>query len=195
MSEYLSMGDTGSEAGVNWNSTKVPGTCKPSDFTTLAKFKALQEQVNRVLHMKGLAKIAVDGDFGGGTVAAFNRAMGASVGSCAALAGSVTSYTTAVKAAANLLGAPAKVSGPAPITPPSIVNATGNLVVAPPGAGTAVGASLLDSFRNAGTPALVAGAGIAAGLAYLLIFSKPKGGGGAKGSAGGGAKRGPRLGN
>jgi len=173
MSEYLTLGDTGSE-GITWNSTKYPGTCKPSDFATLAKFKALQEQLNRVAQVKGFTKIAVDGDFGPGTVDLAKKVSQSNTLTCSALAGSVTTFTASFAALATSLSAPAKVAGPAPIKPPSIVNAAGNVVIAPPGSGNPIAASLYDSVSGLGTVGVVAAVGIAGGIGYLLFFKKKR---------------------
>jgi hypothetical protein len=177
MSEYLTeMGDTGLEPGVTWNSTKIPGTCKPSDFATLAKFKAFQEQLNRVAQVKGYPKIAVDGDIGPGTVALALKVTGSNTAasSCATIAGNITALTTAVMAVANTLSAPAKVSGPAPVTPPSIVNAAGQIQVAPPGAGNSIGASIYDTFDKLGTVGKLAAVGILGGIGYFVIVKKKR---------------------
>ncbi len=172
MSEYLSMGDTGGEPGVTWNSTKVPGACKPSDFATLAKFKALQEQMNRVASKKGYPTIAVDGDLGPGTVALFNKILGGNA-SCGNIASYVSTYTAQFNALASSLGAAASVPAPKPATPPAIVTAAGATVPAPPGAGNPLLANVYDAFG--GSPVLaVAGIGIAGGIAYLLFKKKKR---------------------
>ncbi len=172
MSEYLSMGDSGAEPGVTWNSTKIPGVCKPSDFSTLAKFKALQEQINRLAQVKGTPKIAVDGDLGAGTVSAYNKAMGTGLSSCSQLAGAVSAFTAQVRMAADSAGAPSRVSGPAPTTAPSIVTPAGSLVVAPPGAGNPMAASVYDAFGSLGGIGKIAALGIAGGIGYLLLKKK-----------------------
>lgn len=172
MSEYLSMGDTGGESGVTWNSTKAPGTCKPSDFSTLAKFKALQEQMNRVAKMKGFPTIAVDGDLGPGTVSLFNKILGGNA-ACGNIAGYVSTYTAQFNALASSLGAPASVPAPKPTTAPAIVNAAGATVPAPPGASNPMVASVYDAFG--GSPVLaVAGVAIVGGIAYLLLKKKKR---------------------
>ena len=172
MSEYLSMGDTGGEAGVTWNSTKVAGTCKPSDFGTLAKFKALQEQMNRVASKKNYATIPVDGDLGPGTVALFNKILGGNA-ACSNIAAYVSTYTAQFNALASALGAAASVPAPKPTTAPAIVNAAGTTVPAPPGAGNPVLASVYDAFG--GSPVVaVAGVAIVGGIAYVLLSKKRK---------------------
>lgn len=170
MGYMQTLGDTGVEPGVTWNSTKVSGVCKPSDFATLHKFQELQRQINRVAHMKKTTKVAVDGDLGTATIKAFNAAIGANITSCSSIATTVTLFTSQLRSLADSLAAPASVSGPAPVTPPSIVRPDGSLVPAPPGAGTAAGAM----FWDLGVAGKVAAVGIAGGIGYLLLTNKKK---------------------
>lgn len=172
MSEYLSMGDTGSEPGVTWNSTKYPGTCKPSDFATLAKFKAFQEQLNRVAQAKGFSKIAVDGDLGPGTVALARQVTQSNQLTCSTIAGQISTFTATVRTLADSLAAPSKVSGPKPVTPPSIVNAAGQVQLAPPGAGNPMAASLYDAWAGIPTVGKVAAVGVLGGIGYMLLKKK-----------------------
>ena len=173
MSEYLTMGADAPVATSGpvpkFNSTKYPGTCKPSDFGTLSLFKALQEQLNRVAQVNGIAKIAVDGDVGPGTLGLMAKlGLAASGTPCTSVAAYVVTFTATTKALADTLQAPAKVSGPAPIKAPTIVTA-GNLEIpAPPGAG------IIGSIQNMGTPAIIAAVGIAGGIGYMLFFKKKR---------------------
>lgn len=171
MSEYLTMGADAYalEANVSFNSTKYPGTCKPSDFGTLAKFKALQEQLNRVAEKKGVAKIAIDGDIGPGTLGLMAKLGLASSGTaCTAIAGYVSTFTAQAKALADTLGAPAKVSGPAPIKAPTIVTPAGAEIPVPPGA------AFLGQLTNMPTTAKLALAGVGVGIVYVLATKKKR---------------------
>jgi len=174
MSEYLTFGDTGAEPGIEWNSTKYAGVCKPSDYATLAKFKELQRQLNRVAQLKGYTKIAVDGDLGTDTVALAAQVLGGTY-TCSLLAGTISSFTASVKTIADAAGVPATVSGPAPVKPPSIITPAGVEKLAPPGADTSMGASIYDAWDKLGTPGKLAAVGILGGIGYFAFVKKRKG--------------------
>jgi len=157
----------GADDAPNFNSTKYPGVCKPTNQATLELVYELQRQLNRIAQMKGLTKIAVDGDIGPGTVRLFNQAIGGSA-SCQTIASQVSTFTAQLNALAVSLNAPAKVSSPAPAKPPTYVNATTGLeVVAPKG----MAASLSDSI-GLSTPMLLL-LGIAAIGAGYYLTRKP----------------------
>lgn len=153
----------------DFNSTRVPGTCKPTNFPTLEKFKELQRQLNRVAKVKKLSPIAVDGDIGPGTVSLFNKVVGASV-NCSALAVIAEAQAQMFKTLADQAGAPANVATPKPASTPSIVAPTGALVPQP------ASASMLDSFKSIGLSnthlMVLAGVG---GLIAFKVMKKKRG--------------------
>lgn len=167
-------GDDGDGASPNvliWNSTKYPGTCKPSDAYTLGVFKELQMQLNRVAQARSLAKIAVDGDIGPGTVSLANKAIGAPA-NCVAIAGAADGYTNQAKIMADNAGVPGSVSSPAPTRPSTLVNAaTGVETLAP---STGIAASLTNAFSGMSPLGKALAIGIVGGLGYVLLVKPPK---------------------
>lgn len=177
---YLPMGDLDPS---DWNSTKYPGVCKPTNFEALAKFKELQVQLNRVAHAKKVAKVVVDGDIGPGTVrlavalaaavapdlsvtsigilAMFLRSQLAAATSCSAIAARADVIAKAAENYANGLQVPAKVSQPAPARPSTIVTPSGE-VTAP---------SQYQGSASSGIGEITAGQKVFAGLALGgLVF-------------------------
>lgn len=160
---YLGMGDIAASDFVNRS-----GNCKPTNFETLTKFKALQLQLNRVAQVKGLPKIAIDGDIGPGTLKLLASVTGGSVASsCATIAPVVEALTAQVEAIANTAGAPAKVSSPAPAVTPSIVNATTGAITPQPAS-----ASMMDVFSRMSTTEMLIAAAALGGGAFLLLGKK-----------------------
>jgi hypothetical protein len=187
---YIPMGDLDAS---DWNSTKYPGVCKPTNFGALAKFKELQTQLNRVAQAKGLGKIGVDGDIGAGTVNLLRSIVTASAAdrgasstgtyatvvysfassmatSCSSIAAKADVLAAALKNYANALGVSSAVSSPAPPKPSSIITSSGE-VTAPP------------EYQGSGSGpigAMTAGqkvfAGLAlGGLAYAMLGKKKRG--------------------
>lgn len=114
-----------SPANPQGNCTPVSGVCKPMDAGTLAIYKDLQNQINRLASVKGKSLIGVDGRIGSGTVKALNAVMGTSYSSCDEVAALANALVGQVKAVANGSGAPTMVQSPAPPAPPSVVSASG----------------------------------------------------------------------
>jgi hypothetical protein len=90
----------------------IAGICKPMDTTTLAVYRDLQAQANRVAHARGLAKIDVDGRIGPDTVALVESVTMASYGQCDQVAAIADELAQAIRGTADALGAPASVSAP-----------------------------------------------------------------------------------
>lgn len=168
-------------SGMAFNTTKVPGVCKPANKETLVVVTNLQKQMNRVAQVKGFSKIGVDGDIGAGTLGLFRKVQAAfpdkisgDASSCSALTanslfGGIDQIASQVQAVADGLGAPSQVSGGFSIKTPSFVTPSGR-EVAVPGAG----GSLIDAFRGMGTPMMLTFGGIMAGIGYFVFFDKPK---------------------
>lgn len=187
---YIPMGDLDAS---DWNSTKYPGVCKPTNFGSLAKFKELQTQLNRVAHAKGISKIAVDGDLGPGTVKVVAQIGSASVadlskpGSLGVYASVVKGYATsapdcstiaaradtlagAMKRYADALGVGQEVSSPAPARPSSIITSSGEVTAPPEYQGSASGPI---GSMTAGQKVF---AGLAlGGIAYYMFGKKKRG--------------------
>ena len=137
----------GSIDSSSFNSTKYPGVCKPSTTATLAAFRNLQTQLNRVAQAKSLPKIAVDGDIGPGTLnlAAYVKGVAAAdatgsgdtadaasslvavidTSSCTALASRADDVAANAQFYANALGVPASVPAPVNTKPTTLVSSTG----------------------------------------------------------------------
>ena len=130
-----------SDAAPSFNTTKYPGICKPENQQTLDMVFELQRQLNRVAQVRGLKKISIDGDIGPGTVGLFNSVLGTSA-ACDTIGSQIATFTAQVRVLATSLGAPAKVSSPAPAKTPSFVLPSGLEVAAPKG----IAASASDSL-------------------------------------------------
>lgn len=185
---YLQLGSVDAS---NFNSTKYPGVCKPSNTATLQTFKTLQAQLNRLAEGLSLTKITVDGDIGAGTVGllssvksvlgqggvsvdpARNILIQADASSCTAVASNADLLGDAAKGVADQMGVSSTISQPKP----------------PGGSSTLVSASGLESRVTTGTPASngiadMIGLGgvdtttlvlLAAGLGAAVYFTGPKG--------------------
>ena len=103
--------------------------CKPMYADTLALFKSLQLQLNRVLVASGQKAMGIDGRIGPCTVQAINKTAsvhGMTFVDCNAVSAASPSVVAALKQAADKLGAPAQVSAPAPRAPASTANPDGS---------------------------------------------------------------------
>jgi hypothetical protein len=155
-----------------FNSTKYPGVCKPSNVGTLAAFKALQTQLNRVAQAKGLTKIGVDGDIGAGTLRIMTSAGMIPAGTpCSVVAAQVTISTVTAKTIADAAGISSSVAGPLVLKRPTIVDAAGreSIVQSP-----AIGAGLVGAFSNLSTPMKLAAVGILGGIGYFVFKDTKK---------------------
>jgi hypothetical protein len=181
----------------HFNCTKYPGICKPSDSATLAIFKNLQAQLNRVAQGLGLSKISVDGDIGndvlslisqisanmsqGGVSAdpARNILIQAGAYSSVDAASNADTLANACVAAASQMNVPAKITQPASGSS-TLVSASGaEQKVSTP---TPASASILDSLGGLSTTEMLAiGAGLGA-IAYVVGKKPKRGAGGAKSS-------------
>lgn len=118
---------TGAVDPARWERTKR-GSCSPVDTATLAVFKNLQRQQNRVASLLGISRIGEDGVIGSKTVDQA-KAIGAKAGdmlpfhvrsalslvtTCDSLARVADSVADALDSAADANGAPAVVSTPKP---------------------------------------------------------------------------------
>lgn len=186
-----------SQAGGGWAATggfvSTNGVCKPTDSVSLAAFKELQRQANRVADATGLAKIGVDGAIGPGTIglisqiktkaqslaAQYTSSQGwgnylanQNVSTCSAIAGGVQNLTPMLSAMADALGVSSSVASPAPASPPSIYNPITGAAM-PQGAAADAG----DLIGNMSTTMQIAGLAIAGGLAYFAVkaYDKKKG--------------------
>jgi hypothetical protein len=171
-----SLGDTGMTVSVSnvplaFNSTKYPGICKPSDTRTLAAFKELQSQLNRLAKGKGLSdRISVDGDIGPGTSNLMVKTgMSTSTMACTAIAVAATAFAAQAKQLADQLKAPASVAGPLPVRAPTLVSSVGLEIPAP---ATGIGAGVFNAFTGMSTPMKVAAVGILAGIGYFAFKKK-----------------------
>jgi hypothetical protein len=149
----------------DFNSSRFPGVCKPTNKPTLDLFLALQDQLNRVLFAKKAPLIAVDGDIGPGTVKAVSAVLGMSA-TCAVVASKADVLASQVQTLANGLGAPAHVDGPKPARPPSIIDTATGAELAVPGAGA--GASLTSAFAGMSTTTMLMLGAAVVGVGYYL---------------------------
>ncbi|MDP2607321.1 MAG: hypothetical protein Q8S00_32690 [Deltaproteobacteria bacterium] len=101
------------------------------DSSTLAIYKNLQTQVNRILYAMGANTIGVDGRIGSGTVAAVNKAMGTGFDTCDKVAILADTIAGQAKAKADSSGVPAVVPTPKPPVPPTMPNPGGGPPVGP----------------------------------------------------------------
>lgn len=159
----------------------VGGICKPTDSTSLSKFKELQRQANRVADVMGMTKIAVDGAIGPATMQLMTFIQGKanasdtgsqgwgnyignqSLASCTAVAGGADNLTPMLSMMADALGAAASVASPAPASAPTIYNPVTGIE-----SNQGLAASVGDMFGNMSTTTKIATLGIGGGLAYFL---------------------------
>ena len=150
----------------NFNTTRYPGTCKPTNKATLEEFAELQKQINRVSVIRGFPLIPVDGDIGPGTVAALVRIGATNAGRpCSEIAADADLYAIQAQTMADDLDAPSSVESPQPAKPPSYINPVTNQEVY-----TSVG----GMFGGISTPVVVAIGAAVLGAAYLLLSSRSK---------------------
>jgi len=169
--------------------SSVGGVCKPNDSGTLANFKELQRQANRVADAIGTAKIAVDGAIGPGTLALLTTIQGKAkaadtgnfgfgnflanqnLSSCSAVAGGVLNITPMLSAMADALGVSSSVASPSPASTPTTYDPiTGKETP------QSLTSSIGDAFSNMSTTMQMAALGIAGGIGYYLYKgSKKKG--------------------
>jgi hypothetical protein len=161
---YVAIGDI---VAADFNSTKYPGICKPSNYATLEKFKELQRQANRYAAAKGLPdRVTVDGDIGPAVIALVAKATAHSPLPCTELALQAESRTADMKAFADAKGVPAKVAGPAALKLSTIVDQSGKEEVVPPD-------FIMQMFgRQLSTTEKVALVGVGGGIAYMLLTKK-----------------------
>lgn len=112
MSEYLSIGALSvgtwcSSANPQSGCTASAGVCKPMDSATLAVYKDLQRELNRILSRSGKGLLGIDGRIGPATKKAVEDALQTSFADCDAIAAQADSMVSQVRAKANSLGAPA----------------------------------------------------------------------------------------
>jgi hypothetical protein len=153
--------------------TSVGGICKPQNFPALNAVREFQRQLNRVAQVKKLAKTAVDGAIGAGTLGLFRQVQSSSSGSvmgdpstCMGVAPDVDVLAAQIKDLADALGAPASVSGPLTLALPTIVTKSGKIVVAP-NSGIAASLASMSGIEK------IAIAGVAGAIGYL-VFTKKK---------------------
>lgn len=150
----------------DFNSTRYPGICKPMNQRALDIVKDLQKQLNRNAHVRGIAKIAIDGDIGPGTLSLLSKVAPAganwSTSSCMNVAAGADIIAATLKRLADAAGAPSSVSGPMPAKPPTFIDIKGNVHQDANSAG-----SIIDTFSNMSTGQKVIAAGLLAGIGYL----------------------------
>lgn len=185
----------GSISSSTFNSTKYPGVCKPSTTATLAAFKALQQQLNRVASVKNLPKVAIDGDIGPGTLnlAAYVKAVAAAdatggndlasvandvvsiidTSSCTALASAADDVAANVQMYATALGARSSTPAPVNTSPTVLVSSTGQETQIS-GSVQNAAASVADSFGALDGTTKLAVAGALGVAAYIVLGGKKK---------------------
>ena len=186
---YLQLGSVSS-----FNSTAYPGVCKPSDLATLAIFKNLQAQLNRILYAynKALGNsaplISVDGDIGPNTVQLLFTVQGfltndssqqlnpsalaiiaQDSSSCSAVASNADTIAGYAQTTADSLGAPSKISQPSSGSS-TLVSSSGKstTVHTPTPANSGIATSLTDMVSGLDTTTLLL---IAAGAGALIYFT------------------------
>ena len=185
----------GSVSASSFNSTKYPGVCKPSTTATLAIFKALQQQLNRVASVKNLPKVAVDGDIGPGTLnlASYVKAVAAAdatgsgdlasiandvvtiidTSSCTALASRADDVAANVQMYATALGVPTSVPAPVNTSPTVLVSSSGQETQVA-GSLQNAAASAADSFGALDGTTKFAVAGALGVAAYIVLGGKKR---------------------
>jgi len=191
---YLELG----LGSVSFNSTSYPGTCKPSDLATLAIFKNLQAQLNRIVYAynkitgNNAALISVDGDIGPGTMQQVEEVQALltadtsmdvyptagmikaqSTSSCSDVANNAETLVAAAQAVADTIGAPASISQPSSGSS-TLVSSMGKstTVHTPTPANNGIATSLTDLVSGLDTTTLLL---LAAGAGAVIYYSGKKG--------------------
>ena len=168
MAFFQTLGDL---APSDWNSTKYPGVCKPTNFTSLGLFQELQMQLNRLADHMGLKKVGVDGDLGPGTLKLLAQCKAKGLGmpfpidTCSQVAKTAVQITTILRGTADSFGVPAKVSAPAVWHPATIVTPAGDEVKAPEEFQRNASPGLSGALGGAGT---VVAIGALGAIVYML---------------------------
>ena len=106
--------------------TALTEVCKPMDANTLAIYKDLQTQVNRLLARLGRPLVRVDGRIGSETRKGINTALNANYSSCDEIAERADEVAAALRAQADAAGA--AVVPPPPTSKPSIPAPSGEIL-------------------------------------------------------------------
>lgn len=172
----IEVDESGGLTPADFNSTKFPGVCKPTNQKALDKILEYQRQLNRLAHQKGFAKIAVDGDVGPATLQLLGKVSPANAGSsCLNAAVSADMMTPIFKQQADAAGVPATVAGPRPATPPSYITPTGTVIKGSVLSSSGAGASLIDAFGSMSPGQKVLAAALLGGIGYFGYKELKKG--------------------
>lgn len=180
----------GGSAGGQTAFVTVGGVCKPTNSASLANFKELQRQLNRVADVKSFPKIAPDGEIGSLTLALLslvknaasqtivasgttygwrNFLMNQNVLNCNAVATSAITIAQMASAMADDLGASSSVSSPSPSKTPTYIDP---ITLQPQNQD--IGASALDAFSNMSTGEKLALGAVVVGVGVVMFGSKGK---------------------
>lgn len=159
----------------DFDSTKIPGTCKPRSFPVLNLVQEFQRQLNRVAHVLKFEKVAVDGDVGPGSLRLFRQVQAASpagipgdASNCLSVAGDLDLIVPMIRETADFIDAPASVPGPITIKPPTIVAPNGTLVPKP-------SSGLFASVSSLPTAHKLVLAASVGGIIYVIATSRKRG--------------------
>jgi hypothetical protein len=172
--------DLGSGAGVltasDFNSTKYPGVCKPTNAAAFQAVANFQRQMNRAAKALGLKMIGIDGDVGPGTLTLYNQLLGiyheaGQVSNCLTVAVAAPQEALMFQQQADAAGVPATITQPAPSSTPSYAPPGGgpNITVKTPESG-----SIASAFTGLSTPMKLAAVGVFGGIAYLAAKEMKK---------------------
>lgn len=145
----------------NFNSTRYPGVCKPTNKPTMDAVVLMQNQLNRVAHKQGITKIAPDGDVGPATVGLVNKVKNIILDTatpssrCIDVAQNADLIANNARMFADTASVPASVSAPKPARPPSFIAPSGKEIVPPPPPGTGLAAALPGPLKNMSMPMLL----------------------------------------
>lgn len=157
----------------DFNSTRFPGVCKPTNQRALDKIMEYQRQMNRLAHSKGFAKIAVDGDVGPATLQLLAKVSPANAGqTCLNAAISADMMTPVFKAQADAAGVSATVAGPRPASVPTYITPSG---VIKPSATAGAAGSLIDTVNQMSTGQKMLAAALLGGIGYFGYKELKKG--------------------
>jgi hypothetical protein len=153
------------------------GVCKPKNFIALNYVKELQRQMNRVAQMKGFGKISVDGSIGSGTQGLLKKIQSVTTGvmgtttSCIGVAADADVIGDQVRVAADGMGAPATVSGPATGSSASQIALANGKIATVPGTGDGI----MGAFTSLGDTEKLVMVGLLGGIGYVIYKGKKRG--------------------
>lgn len=162
----------------DFNSTRYPGICKPTNLNALNSVLAMQRQMNRVVKGgggsngigKNLQMIAPDGDVGPGTMKLYNAITASGSTDCLAIATQSAAIALDMKVMADSVFVPASIDQPS-APKPSYIPPGATMPVPVP---TPESSGIVGTFKSMSSGMQLAVAGLLAAGGYLAFTRHKK---------------------